>query len=94
MDLPVATAAPVEIVVQAPVEKHDVREEIVEHVARLLARADGFDPDEDLRCHLTGGETSTIVGSQTLFCDLNVFPRPRWQEYRDRATDLIRKAIK
>jgi hypothetical protein len=92
MNLPVA--AQVEIVVQAPVEKHDVREEIVEHVARLLARADGFDPDEDLRCRSTGGDSSAIVGSQTLFCDLNVFPRPRWQKYRDRAIDLIRKAIK
>ena len=33
---------PVEIAIQAPVEKHDVRADVVEMVARLLARAPGF----------------------------------------------------
>ena len=76
---------PVEIVIQAPVEKHDVRADVVEMVARLLARADNLDPDDDMRCH--------PAGQNSVLCDLTAMPAPRWMTYQDRALELIRKAV-
>lgn len=39
-----------------------------------------------MRCHRES--------QQTVLCDLFVVVRPRWENYRDRALEVIRAAIK
>jgi hypothetical protein len=58
-----------EIVIAAPADHHNIAEEVVEHVARLLARADGVDPNHDDRCS-DGGTTTT--------CTLQTYAIPAW----------------
>lgn len=68
-------SAPPEIIEIKTTERHDIRAEIIEKVARLLCRADGNNPDNDIR--MTGG------GFQTVH-----IPEPKnreWYRYRDAA---------
>jgi hypothetical protein len=73
---------PPEIVIQH-VERHNIREEEIERVARLLARADGKDPDEDTSC-------VTVEGMEYKNCFIFTHEIPRmWHRYRDQAEKLL-----
>lgn len=68
------------------VERHDVREETIEHVARLLCAADGCDPDHDMRCSLPKS------GEWTVTCDTVSLSYPMylgWNSYRGKAEKLL-----
>ena len=83
-------AAPVEIVIQKT-ERHDVRQQAIERVARQLAAADGKDPDGNIQC----GEPS--AQSMTVTCTLLALPYPRgmvWYAYRDKAEKMLKDAFK
>lgn len=72
-----------QIVVERPAEKYSVREVAIEHIARLLARADGKDPDADWR----------IVGN-TMLTVACIEPGCRvWYGYRDKAEALLKKTF-
>jgi hypothetical protein len=76
--------SPPEIVIAIPAEHHNVAEEVVEHVARLIARAEGVDPDHDDRCGTPTG------GSSYVTCDLSMIAKPAWARYRERAETMLR----
>jgi hypothetical protein len=62
-------------------ERHDIKEEVIERVARLLCRADRKNPDEDIR--LVDG----------VFQAVNI-PYPanlRWNSYREQALEHLQK---
>ena len=67
-------------------EHHAVKEEVVEYVARLLCRADGCNPDADMRC------SSVELGSSVVTCNLIGLPYPEylaWNKYREPAQALL-----
>lgn len=61
-------------------ERHDIREEVVEHVARLLCRAAGKNPDEDVRMVNGGFNTVHLPYPSNL----------RWTAYRAEATEKLK----
>jgi hypothetical protein len=68
-------------------ERHDIKEETIEHVARLLARAEGVDPDADMRYSLPR------LDSMTVTCDAVGMQYPTslaWNNYRRQAEKLLR----
>lgn len=77
---------PPEIVITTT-EHHQIQEEVIEHVARLLARADGADPDGNIQC----GEPRP--GETVVTCTLMALPYPSdrvWNRYRPQAEKLLR----
>lgn len=75
-------AQPPAIIETVTTERHDIREEVIEHVARLLCRADGKNPDEDIRMG------NVMTSMQTV----NI-PYPaylRWNSYREPALEKLR----
>jgi hypothetical protein len=71
---------PAIIEIQKAPERHNIREELIEHVARLLCRADNRDPDVDTR--VSGSTFNTVY-----------LPYPTnltWYGYRERAESTIR----
>lgn len=73
-------AAPPAIIEIVKTEKHDVRAELVEYVARLLCRSDGKDPDRDKRVTAEGHFQTVHL------------PYPMnltWYAYRDKAEELL-----
>jgi hypothetical protein len=78
--------SPPMIIETVTTERHDIREEVIEHVARLLCRADGKNPDEDVR--LVNGGT----GFQTVHIP---FPANlRWNAYREQAVERLRSLFR
>lgn len=60
-------------------EKHDVRAEVIEQVARLLCKADGKDPDHDWR---DGGTNFLIVAVD--------YPgNLEWSRYKSKAEERL-----
>jgi hypothetical protein len=78
---------PPSVIVVTSVEKHDVREEEIERVSRLLCRADGCNPDADMRCRIdASGMTAT--------CNAIAMSYPsylEWNRYREQASSLLRE---
>lgn len=77
---------PPAIIIVTTVERRDVRAETIEHVARLLCRADGCNPDDNIQC----GPPS--ITSYTT-CTLLNLPYPtdrRWYAYREKAEALLK----
>jgi hypothetical protein len=67
-------------------EHHDVKGELVEYVARLLCRANGCDPDADMRCSADPGQGNTVS------CLAINWPYPAylgWNKYREPAEKLL-----
>jgi hypothetical protein len=60
-------------------ERHDIREEVIEHVARLLCRADGKNPDGDVRHQ----------GSMMLTVNTPYPMNQPWYAYRDKAAEKL-----
>jgi hypothetical protein len=78
---------PPEIVI-THTERHDVREEMIEHVARLLCRAAGCDPDADTRCGIDPNNPSVMT------CNAVGMSYPSslgWNRYRANAESLLGK---
>lgn len=74
-------ATPPVIVEIVTTERHDLKEEVIEQVARLLCRADGKEPDDDIR--LVGGNFQTVH-----------IPFPanrRWNQYREAAVARLQQ---
>lgn len=73
-------ASPPVIIETVTTERHDVREEVIEHVARLLCRADGKSPDGDIR------------NQGNVMLPVNIpYPMNRtWYSYRDAAIVKLR----
>lgn len=69
---------PPAIIETVTTERHDVREEVIEHVARLLCKADGKNPDEDVR--MVNGGMQTV----------HLLHPARWNSYRLQAEDMLR----
>lgn len=67
---------PPEIIIQH-IEKHDIREEEIERVARLLSRQAGEDPDHDDKC---SENSCLLIGGP---------PYWHWHKYRDPAEKLL-----
>ena len=80
-------AAPPPAIVITKTERHDVRGEAIERVARQLVLAEGKDPDMDMRCGVP------LIGTYTVTCNLNIYPEPLWYAYRDRAEKMLRDAF-
>lgn len=70
-------------------ERHNIREEAIERVARQLALADGKNPDQDQRCSWQGNPA--LGGSAT--CTLEVYAKPLWEAYRDRAEKMLKETF-
>lgn len=69
-------------------ERHDVRQEAIERVARQLCEADGKDCDADIRCSQSGMMTNCLT-------NFIQFPADRvWYAYRDKAEAVLREAFK
>ena len=70
-------------------ERHDIREEVIEHVARLLCRADGKNPDRDIR------QSDADVNGLSYFNTVYISPPANllWNAYRDRAIEALRAAL-
>ena len=67
-------------------EHHDVKAEMVEYVARLLCRADGCNPESDLRCG------PPDLNSNSVTCNAVGWPYPSylgWNKYRPQAEKLL-----
>lgn len=82
------TAPAIEIVI-TKTERHDVRAEAVERVARQLCAAAGCDPDGSIQC-------STPVGLISN-CTLMHLPYPtdrNWYAYNSRAEKILKDAFK
>jgi hypothetical protein len=78
-----AQQPPTIIEIPVPSEKHDLKKELIEHVARLLCRADGKNPDQDIRASEDG----------TRFLALHL-PYPdnlQWSRYRDKAEARLKE---
>jgi hypothetical protein len=73
-------ASPPVIIETVTTERHDIKEEVIEHVARLLCRADGKNPDEDIRLVNGGFQTVNIPYPMNM----------RWNVYREQAVDKLR----
>jgi hypothetical protein len=72
-------ASPPIIIETVITERHDVREEVIEHVARLLCRADGKSPDGDIR-----------VQANMVFTVHIPYPMNQpWYAYRDKAIEKL-----
>lgn len=68
-------------------ERHNIHDEVIEQVARVLCRADGCNPDGDIQC------ADPSPGSMTTTCTLMALPYPsdrRWNAYRGKAETLIK----
>jgi len=81
-------AAPQSTIEIHQTERHDIREEEIERVARLLCRADGCDPEADLRC------SKWKPGDTTITCNTVGMAYPPylgWNAYRDRAETLLKQ---
>ena len=85
-------------------ERHPIKEEVIEQVARLLCRADGCDPDGDSRCGLQNFSTSNtmivpnyVVTTCYLSGGSYYGGYPNWNLYRAPAekmlSDLFTKTI-
>lgn len=79
---PEITVSP-QIIVERPAEKYSVREVAIEQIARLLARADGKNPDDDWRM---GNGTMLTVHCEGDACRV-------WYGYREKAETLLRQAF-
>jgi hypothetical protein len=81
--------SPPGIVILCMEELHaHLREETIEHAARLLCRADGCDPDADARCSPSPGSRDVVN------CNAIRIPYPEylgWYRYRGRAVALLRQ---
>ncbi len=78
------------------VERHDLRDEVLNHVARLLCEADGCDLASDIRCGDVDGKISATT-PMTITCNAVAMPYPtymRWYTYRDKAEKLLRDIFK
>lgn len=64
--------------------RHDIRAEVIEHVARLLCRADGKDPDRDVRISPEGNMYSVHITG----------PTGLWTQYRGKAEERLRGIFK
>jgi hypothetical protein len=79
------SASPPAIVEIVTTEHHDIREEVIEQVARLLARQAGQDPDADDRCLQSG---------MMMNCTLEFGRKPHWTVFRDQAERRLREMFK
>jgi hypothetical protein len=78
-----AQAPPMIVEIQTTV-KHDLKAELIEHVARLLCRADGKDPDHDWR-----------MGDGTMLSVAVPYPdNLEWARYKSKAEERLRELFK
>lgn len=83
-------AAPAIEITITKTEKHNVREEAIERVARQLCLADGCNPDDDIRCG------PIRLNEQTVLCNSVGMTYPsnlRWNAYREKAIQAIKQAF-
>ena len=75
---------PPQIVIEHPAEIYSVKDVALEQIARLLAKADGKNPDAD--CRVQGGVMLAVY----IEYPANLV----WYTYRDKAEELLRQAFK
>lgn len=69
-------------------ERHDVKAEVIEQVARLLCAQDGKNPDGDWRLIHTPGKNGGF--DEMLAVNVEEPANRNWYQYRDKAERLLR----